>query len=293
MLMSDHHYYSTINPTEGELVLVEFTEKQDSFFDAKLIEYPYRGMMNYSDASKKRKISSWTKLVPLNKPMVARVDSIDTKAKIVNISTAYLDEYVDEKNLTPIDIQEKLMVSFNENKLLESLITSVCVMTNTKFPDIWTQLVHVVDIERREYNDESEEDNVSLWKYFAENFDEKIHAWCESGQIDSETKKVIMSAFAKKKEKGPKKITSTIKIISQEGVASTKKLLSSCLDLLKYEYTFRYSTAPNFVFETSTADSSPEDHHELVANLKAQIQNLGLTLVFVQAIPEELAKVSE
>ena len=291
--MSDFQYYSTINPTKGELVLVEFTEKLDSFFDAKLIEYPYRGMMNYGDASKKRKISTWNKIVPLNKLMVARVDDVDEKAQIANLSIAYLDEYFDEKNLSPSDIQEKLMVQFNENKLLENLITSACVVTNSKFSDIWTKLAHTIDSERREFNDDNEDEPLSLWKYFCENFDEKFDGWCAASETSEAIADAIKSGFAKKNEKGPKKITSTIKIISQEGVQSTKKLLGACLDNIQYQYTFRYLTAPNFIFETSTSDSTQDDHHELIKNLKAQIQKLGLNLVFVQAIPEEVALLSE
>ena len=291
--MSSYQYYSTIIPTDGELVLVEFTEKTDSFFDARLIEYPFRGMMNFSDASKKRKISSWSKIVPLNKLMVARIESIDESARIVNISTAYLYEYVNEKNMSPLDIQEKLLATFNENKLLEGFITSASVLANAKFEDIWTKLVHVVDAERRDFNDDSDEDSISLWKYFSENFDEKIEAWCATGEINQATKEVIQNLFAKKNEKGPRKITSTIKIISQEGVTGTKKLLETCLGSLTYQFTFRYLTAPNFMFETSTVDSSPDDHHELIKNMKTQAPKLGLSLVFVQAVPEEIAKISE
>ncbi len=291
--MSDYQYYSTINPTVGELVLVEFTERLDSFFDAKLIEYPYRGMMNYSDASKKRKISSWGKIVPLNKQMVARVDEVDEKAKIVNLSTAYLDEYFTEKNLSPLDIQEKLLLGFSENKLLESLITSLCTITKTNYAEIWQALVHVVDSERREYNDDNDDEPVSLWRYFSENFEEKIDGWCEVAGLSSEIKDALKGMFEKRKEKGPKKITSNIKIISQEGMTSTKKLLENCLGSLNYQFSFKYSTAPNFIFETTTADSCPDDHHDLIRNLQEQIKKLGLKLVFVQAIPEEVAKVSE
>jgi translation initiation factor 2 alpha subunit (eIF-2alpha) len=293
LVMSDFQYYSTINPTQGELVLVEFTEKLDSFFDAKLIEYPYRGMMNYSDASKKRKISSWNKLVPLHKQMIARVDEVDEKAKIVHLSIAYLDEYFSEKNLAPSDIQDKLLLSFGENKLLEGLITSVSTITKSNYPDIWTSLIHIVDSERREFNDDSEDEPMSLWKYFSENFDEKIEGWCAASGTNQEVKETLIGLFEKRKEKGPKKITSTIKIISQEGITSTKKLLDQCLGSLSYHFTFKYTTAPNFVFETSTADSSPDDHHELIKNLQDQIKKLGLGLVFVQAIPEEVAKVAE
>lgn len=289
--MTEFQYYSTINPIEGEIVLVTFTERLNAFFDAKLMEYPYRGIMNYADASKKRKVSSWSKIVPLNKLMVARVDNVDEKAKIANISIAYLDEQIDGKNLSSQDIQEKLMVEFNENKLLESLITSTSMLTNTKFSDIWTKLVHTIDMERRNFNNDN--DPVSLWKYFSDNFNIKIDDWCAVSEISEQIKETIKSLYTKKNDKGPQKITSLIKIISQEGVSSTKKLLETCLTSLKYQYTFKYLAAPSFVFETSTLDSTQEDHHNLIANLKLQIQKLGLSLVFVQAIPEETAQLAE
>ena len=129
--MNPNQYYSNNNPTLGEIVLVKFTTRSDSFFDAKLLEYPYRGMMSYSDASKKRRVSSWNKIIPLNKPMVARIDEIDTTAQIVQISIAYLDDMVDDKNLSVTDIQNKLMVQFTENKILESFIKSLILCPTT------------------------------------------------------------------------------------------------------------------------------------------------------------------
>ena len=54
--MSNFQYYSTKYPTEKELVLVIFISKNDSFFDAELTNYlDFRGMMNFSDASRKKK----------------------------------------------------------------------------------------------------------------------------------------------------------------------------------------------------------------------------------------------
>ena len=49
------NYYSNSNPKIGELVLVQFTEKCDSFFKGYLLEYEYDGIMNFQDATKKKK----------------------------------------------------------------------------------------------------------------------------------------------------------------------------------------------------------------------------------------------
>ena len=48
-------YYFTNDPKINELVLVHFTEKCDAFFNVKLLEYPYMGIMNFQDATKKKK----------------------------------------------------------------------------------------------------------------------------------------------------------------------------------------------------------------------------------------------
>ena len=116
--MTSNQFYSVTNPIVGELVLVQFTARTDSFFNAILLEYPYGAMMSYQDATKKRKIYNWSKVVPINKDMVARVDDIDEKSKIVQISIAHLDEEFKE-TLTLIEIQDKLMIPFNENKILD------------------------------------------------------------------------------------------------------------------------------------------------------------------------------
>jgi translation initiation factor 2 alpha subunit (eIF-2alpha) len=289
--MSNFQYYSIINPTVGELVLVTFTEKQDSFFRGNLIQYPsYNTIMNFFDASRKRKITSWNKIVPLDKIMVARVDDVDISKKTVNLSLAHLDDYVSGKNLSHTDIQTKLMEPFSKNKILEGLIQSLCVIHNYNFKTLWETLVHYIDIERRNYNDSIEEE-LCIWDYFTEKYTEKINFWCIESGIESEICENLMSLYTKRLQKSPTKITSLIKIISQEGVGSIRRLLSECLNTLSYNFTFNYTTAPNWIFETSSLDTSPDDHHELVKNLGEKIKELSLRAVFIQAPADTLGKI--
>ena len=77
------NYYSSENPKLNELVLVHFIEKCDSFFRTKLLEYQYTGILNFQDATKKKKINSWNKIIILNKNMVAKIIDIDISLKIV------------------------------------------------------------------------------------------------------------------------------------------------------------------------------------------------------------------
>ena len=72
-----------------------------------------------------------------------------------------------------------------------------------------------------------------------------------------------------------------------------KKLFETCFQSINYKFTLKYLSAPNYIFETSTDDSSPDNHHELIKNIKIQIQTLGLSQIFIQTIPEEIAKISQ
>ena len=168
--MSKIQFYSESNPTENELVLVEFITKNNDFFDARLLEYEYRAIMSVQDATKKWKVSSWNKIVPLNKPMVATVEEVDERANVVRLSICYLYDGTTE---TPDKVQEKLMIHFNENKIFEGFIKSLCIVNDYNYDEVWTEFGHYIDRLRREYNDE-EGENVSLWDYFFEHFENQL-----------------------------------------------------------------------------------------------------------------------
>ena len=50
-----YNFYSTPHPELDENVLVIFTEKYDSFFKGKLLEYDYTCIMTLQDTTKKKK----------------------------------------------------------------------------------------------------------------------------------------------------------------------------------------------------------------------------------------------
>ena len=126
-------YYSVSKPNEGELVLVHFTEINDNFIAAILMEYNgYKGMMKHQDATKKRKVLSWNKIIQLNKNIVARIEEVDIYSKIVQLSLNNLEESA-KTNLTFNQIQDKLMLYFIENKMIESFINSLCIVNNLSY----------------------------------------------------------------------------------------------------------------------------------------------------------------
>lgn len=259
-------YYSRNTPNIGELVLVHFTKRNDKdcFFEAKLLEYDLNGIMIFHDATKKRKIYSWNKVVPLNKKMVAQVDDINIK-NMIQLSIAYLSDDIEREETT----QEQLLNIFNENKLMENFISSLCKKYNFEYSYIWTSLVHYIDKLRNEE---------SLWKYFTNNLDNWI--------IETELSKEISDAIKKHYESQNKnyKIVSKFGLVSTEGINKTKDFLRQNLDL-NYKYTLKYQTAPYYLFETWSEDSNKEDHEEFIKKLE---KNKGENFIKIDYIAKTL-----
>ena len=246
----DLQFYSKPDPSINELVLVKFTAMHDGFFDAVLQEYKgYTGIMNFKDATKKRRIFSWGKIVPLNRNMVAYAENIDTNKKTVELSIAYIEESE--------DIKKELMKPFLDNKRLEQFIKSLCVVNKLDFSEIWVKVIHKIDISRMEEDEEK-----SLWEYFTENID----------NTDDLLGTMIRTLYEKRTEESYHKITTKIGIISPGGIVHTKKLLETCLNKIEFNYTFKYDATPNYILESSSEDSSEEDHKKFIKILEIESQ---------------------
>jgi len=265
-LLNGVNYYSVDHPETGDLILVTFNSQEDAFF-GNLVEFPdYRCIMNYQDVTKKRKVKSWAKIVPMNKVLVVKVDDIDTDKKIVQVSMAYLGDKFKE-DLTNIQLQEKLMEPFNENKTMENFIKSLCIVNHFDYKTIWTSLVYHIDELRRD--DDDDDDTLSLWSYFSNNFND-LDDWIETCELNKNIGDAIKELYGKITKETPKKITSKIGIISIGGIDATKKLISGILLQLKYNYNFRYETTPYYLFETSTEDSDYNSHDKFIKMLETE-----------------------
>lgn len=260
-------YYYTADPSINENVLVIFTENKSGFFEGKLQEYPYTGIMNYSDATKKRKVSSWKTLVPLDKPMVARVDMIDIKAKTVQLSIAYFDE----DNLSPYEIQTKYMLQFNENKTMENLINSLCKTFNYNYDDMWCNIAYPIDKLRREIDEDEDEEIMTIWKYFSDNIDNLEDIL----DIDSSIIQNLKQLYKQKNVVSSQKIVTKFGIISLGGIDNTKKLLGDVLKNITYNYSLKYESTPNYTFSSESIDSSKEDHEKFVKQLELNAQTFN------------------
>ena len=257
-------FYSNEHPVEGEIVLVQFTKKHEGFFDAILMEYiGYNGLMNFQDASKKRRISSWADIVPIGRNMAAHVESVDMKTRIVQLSIVYFEDKEEEASET----RKKYMIPFNENKSMVGFITSFCIITKLEFSEIWINFIHYIDSQRQEYNDEEEEEK-SLWIYFVDNFNDMIDIWFEETELQSND--IIKELFKKRTEKIDYKITTKISIISLGGISNVQKLLQTVFDTIDYEYNFYYDTTPNYIFETNLEYITDSNHKRFVEDIKKE-----------------------
>ena len=258
-------FYSNEHPAVGMIVLVQFTKKHEGFFDATLMEYiGYNGLMNFQDASKKRRISSWADIVPIGRNMAAHVENVDMKTRIVQLSIAYFEDKEEEASET----RKKYMIPFNENKTMIGFIKSLCIVSKLEFSELWTNLIHYIDSERQEYNDMEGEEK-SLWIYFSEKFNDMIDSWLEATNL-IQISDVIKELFKKRTEKIDYKITTKISIISLGGISNIKTLLQTVLDTIDYEYNFYYDSTPNYIFETDVEHITDTHHKQFVEDIKKE-----------------------
>jgi translation initiation factor 2 alpha subunit (eIF-2alpha) len=269
-------FYSNQDPSVNETVLVKFTAMKDGFFDGVLLEYPgYTIIMTFQDATKKRRVYSWSKIVPLEKNMVATIENVDIKLKTAQVSIAYFEDMEE-------GTQEKLMKPFLENKLAINFIKSLCMVHKYEFNMIWTKLIHYIDTLRQEYNEDiDKEDHVTLWKYFCDNID-SLEEYVEEAELDHDVYTNIKELYDKRTSVAPHNITTKVGIVSPGGTGHTKTLLSKVLQTLKFKYTFKYDATPNYILESNSSDSSEDDHKKFIKTLETEAMKCN-PKVFIKA----------
>ena len=240
--MYNYQFYSIDKPSINEIVLVNFIEKKDSYFKGKLLEYNlYDAILNFHDATRKKKVKNWNNIIVLNKPIPAHVDDVDNIKNIVKLSLYNI------KNNTCIDY-------FNENKYMEKIINSYCIINNYIFTDIWYDIIHKLDILRRNINI-----NISLYNYFISNLDIlKNDTLYNNIVIFYENKYINLN----------KKIITKFGIISNIGIDIVKNIFKNILNNLNNNVILKYDSAPNYIFET---DNDGNIHDNFINNLINEI----------------------
>lgn len=238
-------YYNQI-PIINEQVLVKFISRNESHIEAILLEYNINGIMSYNNATKKKKVKNWNQLIPLNKPIVAKVE--DTTDNIIELGLLSLTEK-----------QDILLEKFNENKILLSQFKKLCIENSLDFNEFWIKIIHPIDKMRKEENEE----NTSLLKYFYNNFN-KVEELINNKELSNK--------LAEKRKN--EKIITKIGIISQQGIAIILKVIKKTIDENNdWDYTFKYIAAPYYHLESFT---NLENHEKFINYLETEAKLNGL-----------------
>ena len=242
-------YHNSV-PEINEVVLIKFTKKNDTHFEGNLLEYDYDAIMSYNNATKKKKVYSWNKIVPLNKTLLATIEDVIEGNNIVQVSTAYNDNET--------ELKERLK-PFNDNKILISLIKKICYKQKLNFNDFWTNIIYPIDKLRKEENIDN------LLEFFLENKNEYV---LELLQKYYENYNNILSSIDENMINTNQKITSKIGLISINGIDKTKTVLSEFISDQSWNFTFKYDSTPFYFLESYINDSSVEDHQEFINSLQ-------------------------
>lgn len=253
-------FYELLKPPIDEIVIVIFKTYDEMNIKGKLVEYNNNVFLNYSDATRKRSVSSWKKIVPLNVPTIAKVENNDSD--MIQVSLSFLTEDTNSK---------ENMEQFNKNNQLIKIFKKLSIIENKDMTELWKSIIYPIDKHRRE---EYETKDIPCLLDYCNN---------EQGFIESIFKESIYYDIYPKfielldnlsKEK-PYRIISKIDIVSPGGIQNTKEILTKAIQTINFNYSLVYDTAPTFKFESNSIESSDDDHKNFIKFLEIEGQKLN------------------
>jgi hypothetical protein len=240
--------YHNSAPELNEIVLIKFTKKCNTHFEGELIDYNYNAIMSYNDATKKKKVYSWNKIIPLNKIMLAKIENVIEESSIVQVSTAYNNK----------DTKEE-MKQFLDNKILIALIKKICNSYKLNFIEFWESIIHPIDKKRKMLNIDN------LYNFFKDNLD----LLSELINNKYENSKEIINFINNNIKDSTFKIKSKIGLISINGLKTTLNIISEITKTQEWDYQFKYDTTPYYILESNSNNSSLENHEDFINNLNS------------------------
>jgi len=253
-------FYELSKPSIDEKVLARFYNMDESHFNGKLEEYDKSIFLKLSDATKKRSVVSWKNIVPLNKPIIVKVENNDSD--IIQVSLCYLNEDIDNK---------KNMEQFTKNNILISFFKKLSVIEKKDINELWKAIIYPIDKYRREEYESN--DIPCLLDYCNDKRDIVESIFKNSEYYDIYTKFIeLLDNLSNKKSY---RIITKFDIISNGGVKNTIDLFKKAIDTINFEYYLRYDSASSFIFESNSIESSDDDHQKLCKFLKTEGDNLN------------------
>jgi translation initiation factor 2 alpha subunit (eIF-2alpha) len=247
-------FYELLKPPIDEIVLIEFNTYEEMNIKGKLVEYNNDVFLNYSDATRKRSVSSWKKIVPLNTQTIAKVEN--NNSDIIQVSLSFLTENTEQ---------------FNKNKQLIKIFKKLSIIESKDMTELWKLIIYPIDKHRRE---EYEVKDIPCLLDYCNNEQVLIESiFKESIYYDIYPKFIeLLDNLTKEKSY---RIISKIEIVSPGGIQNTKELLNKAIQTIKFNYSLVYDTAPTFKFESSSIESSDDDHKSFIKFLETEGQKLN------------------
>jgi translation initiation factor 2 alpha subunit (eIF-2alpha) len=254
-------FYELLKPSIDELVLVNFKTYEEMNIKGKLVEYNNDVFLNYSDATRKRSVSSWKKIVPLNVPTIAKVENNDSN--IIQVSLSFLSENTNNK---------ENMEQFNKNNQLIKIFKKLSIIESKDMTELWKSIIYPIDKHRREEYEVKDAPCLLDYCNNEQDFIESIFK--DSIYYDIYPKFIELLDKIDSKEK-PYRIISKIDIVSPGGIQNTKEILNKAIQTINFNYYLVYDTAPTFKFESSSIESSDDDHKNFIKFLETEGQKLN------------------
>lgn len=245
--------YNNSTPELNEIVLIKFIKKNDYNFEGELIEYNYKTTMSYNNATKKKKVTNWNNIVPLNKVILAKIEIINIENMCVEVSMAYNDN--------KIDIKEQLK-PFLDTKILLSLIKKISYINKIDFDEFWKSIIHPIDkIRKEEYDEEN-----NLFIYFKNENTQTLLTELIKDKYENHIN--ILISINNNIFFSNKKITSKIGIVTTDNINNVKEIISNFTKNLDWiDYSFKYDSTPYYILESYTNNSVIEQHDNFINTL--------------------------
>ena len=249
--MTSLRLYGHDLPQEKAFVNFIFTSRDKDILNCYLLDYNLSVVMPHRFATLKRRIKSWNKITPLNKPLIGKVEEIgnDEYSTIV-ISIAYIDKE-DEK------YKEFVKEQINKNALLR-FFTRYSFVNKLDLVKLWTNVIHPLDIARVETSD------LSLYEYINQNL--------ELINYDQVLYQYIKDSLNEHYNETNNKIISELGIVSIGGVENTRKLLNDTIKEINLEFEILVDSVPNYKLISNSPTINKEHHNDFINSLKEKSQ---------------------
>lgn len=254
--MDSVKFYCDDMPKVGEIVRVVFTERKDDHTEGNLIDYEGSIIMIHSQATKKKKIKSWNKVIPLNTTIPAVIEDFDEVKRNGNVSRAYLEDADDSYK----------SIFFSNSKILHGIFQTTQKF-EIDFKLFWEQKMFPF---LKKYNDSIGLNNKLYLDILKENFD-NLNEITDNEEIISNIKETFTNISLKKEI-----FKEEIGIISNEGVELIKELIKQTLE--EYEgkdgISIKYKNTPNYTVESNSSTQHLRDFIELLKSNSEKKNNI-------------------